>query len=140
MLGYSIDLKWTARHINDYHRLMQHWRQVLPAPIFDLSYEQMVQDQEGTTRKLLDFVGVEWDERVIDFHKTERAVKTASVTQVRQKIYATSQKKWKRYEAHLGDLLEHLDPEVTAGYDHPGEDNNPYESRIVCRGNVTRLG
>ncbi|MFW6415702.1 MAG: sulfotransferase family protein, partial [Thermodesulfobacteriota bacterium] len=139
MLGYSVNLEWTAQHINDYHRLMQHWRQVLPIPIFDLSYEALVQDQENTTARLLEFIGVPWEDSVIDFHKTERAVRTASVTQVRQKIYATSQKKWKKYEDHLAPLLENLNPEVTEPWDNPTEDNNPYESKIVHQGEVKRF-
>jgi len=116
-LGYAFDLAKTGRQINDYHRLMEHWRAALPLDMFDLQYESMVQDQEGTTRALLEFVGVDWDEHVRDFHKTERAVRTASVTQVRQPIYATSAQKWRRYERHLAPLLAVLDPAVTAPYD-----------------------
>jgi hypothetical protein len=117
MLGYSVDLTWTARHINDYHRLMQHWRAVLPGEIFELEYEALVNDQEATTRALLDFIGVDWDENVRDFHKTERAVRTASVTQVRQPIYKTSSQKWRKYEKHLKPLLDHLNPETYERYD-----------------------
>jgi tetratricopeptide (TPR) repeat protein len=117
MLGYSVNLEWTAQHINDYHRLMQHWRKVLPVEIFELEYEALVQDQEATTLALLDFVGVEWDESVRDFYKTERAVRTASVTQVRQPIYKTSSQKWRKYEKHLKPLLDNLNPETYARYD-----------------------
>jgi len=116
-LGYSIDLEWTAQHINDYHRLMNHWREVVPIPIFELEYGAMVADQEGTTRQLLHFIGVDWDEGVKDFHKAERAVRTASVTQVRQGIYKTSSQKWRRYADHLGPLLDNLNPELTEPYD-----------------------
>jgi len=116
-LGYSVDLEWTGRHINDYHRLMNHWRAVLPVPIFELEYDALVQDQAGTTRELLDFIGVDWDEGVREFHKTERAVRTASVTQVRQGIYRTSSQKWRRYEQHLKPLLDVLDPATYARYD-----------------------
>lgn len=116
-LGYSFDLEKTAHQINDYHRLMEHWRQVLPMPMFELTYEELVADQEGMTRALLDFVGLEWSDDVRDFHKTERAVRTASVAQVRQKIYQTSKQKWRRYEAHLTPLLETLKPETTALWD-----------------------
>lgn len=62
-------------------------------------------------------VGVTWHDSVHDFHKTERAVRTASVSQVRQPIYNTSKQKWRHYEAHLQPLSDHLDPEVTAPWD-----------------------
>jgi len=138
-LGYAFDLKKTALQINDYYRMMDHWRQTLPLPIFDLSYEQMVQDQEGTGRKLMDFVGLDWHEDMARFYETKRAVRTASVNQVCQPIYTTSMKKWKRYEDHLGELLENLAPEVTEPWNNPTEDNNPYESKIVHKGEVKRL-
>ena len=135
-MGFSYNLKNIAFQINDYHKLMNHWRNVLPLPIFDLSYEAMVGDMEGTAKKLLDFVGVPWNEDVKQFHASKRAVRTASVTQVRQPIYKTSMKKWKRYEKHLDDLLDHLNPEVTGPYDNFIENNNPYVSRIVYQGRI----
>ncbi len=137
-MGFAFNLEHIARQINDYHRLMDHWRKVLPLPIFDLSYEAMVEDMAGTAAELLDFVGVGWHEEVTRFYETKRAVRTASVSQVRQPIYKTSMKKWKRYEKHLGDLLDHLDPEVVARYDAPAADNNPYENRIVRPGGRDR--
>jgi tetratricopeptide (TPR) repeat protein len=115
-MGFSFDLVKIARQINDYHRLMAHWRGVLSIDFLDLRYEELVADQEGMTRRLLDFVGVGWDEQVMDFDKTERAVRTASVTQVRQPIYQTSKQKWRRYEQHLGPLLDNLDPATYADY------------------------
>ncbi|NQU57368.1 MAG: sulfotransferase [Rhodospirillales bacterium] len=108
-MGFAFDLANIGHMINDHDRIMAHWREVLPVPIYDLAYEDLVDDQEETTRKLLDFVGLEWDARVMDFHKTERAVKTASVWQVRQPIYKTSKERWRRYEKHLGPLLDVLD-------------------------------
>lgn len=116
-LGYSFDLEKIAHQINDYHRLMEHWKRVLPIPMFELVYEELVADQEGMTRALLNFIGVEWSDEVRDFHKTERAVRTASVAQVRQKIYQTSKQKWRRYEKHLAPLLDNLKPETTALWD-----------------------
>ena len=108
-MGFAFDLANIGHMINDHDRIMSHWRKVLPIPILDLAYEDLIDDQEATTRKLLDFVGLEWDARVMDFHKTERAVKTASVWQVRQPIYKTSKERWRRYEKHLGPLLEVLE-------------------------------
>jgi tetratricopeptide (TPR) repeat protein len=135
-MGFAFDLENIACQINDYNKLMNHWRQTLPLPIFDLSYEAMVEDMEDTAKKLLDFVGVGWHEDVTKFYDTKRAVRTASVAQVRQPIYNTSMKKWKGYEHHLDDLLNNLDPEVTVRYDTPDEGNNPYKSRIIFKGEV----
>ena len=113
-LGYAFNLEKTALQINDYHRMMAHWRKVLPIPMFEFFYEDLVSDQDTWSRKLLEFVGVEWDDKVHDFHKTERAVRTASVSQVRQPIYNTSKQKWRRYEKYLAPLLDSLDKSVTA--------------------------
>ncbi|MCG5534659.1 tetratricopeptide repeat-containing sulfotransferase family protein [Ectothiorhodospira mobilis] len=120
-MGYAFDLEKIAEQINDYHRMMAHWRAVLPLPMFELTYEELVADQEGMTRQLLEFVGVDWHDSVRDFHKTERAVRTASVSQVRQPIYQSSRQKWRRYEAHLRPLLDRLEPEVTAPWDNAKE-------------------
>jgi len=135
-LGYAFNLEHIARQINDYQKLMNHWREVLPLPIFDLSYEEMVEDMEGTSKKLLDAVGVSWHEDLKHFYETKRAVRTASVTQVRQPIYTTSMKKWKRYENYLDNLLDHLNPEVTQAYDNPTANTNPYKSRIIHQGRI----
>jgi tetratricopeptide (TPR) repeat protein len=111
-LGYAFQLGNLARQLNDYARIMSHWRQVLPAPVFELSYEELVEDQEGVTRKLLQFIGVDWHDDVRDFHKTERAIRTASVSQVRQPIYKTSRQKWRNYEEMLQPLISLLEQEL----------------------------
>ena len=70
-----------------YQRLMAHWEAVLPNPILQVPYEALVADQEGWTRKLVDFIGLPWDERCLAFHQNERPVYTYSLWQVRQPIY-----------------------------------------------------
>jgi len=105
-MGFSFSLPKIAHQLVDYLKMMEHWRRVLPVPIFESHYEVLVADQEGATRELLNFVGVEWNDKVRDFHKTERAVRTASVTQVRRPIYKTSAQKWRRYEDYLDPLEE----------------------------------
>lgn len=107
-MGFAFDLEKIALQINDYKRIMAHWRKVLPIPMFEFHYEDLVSDQDYWSRKLLEFVGVEWDDSVHDFHKTKRAVRTASVSQVRQPIYKTSKQKWRRYEKYLEPLLANL--------------------------------
>jgi hypothetical protein len=108
-MGYAFDLRDLGRMINDYRRIMDHWRQVLPVPIHELKYEDLVENPEENIRSLLGFTGLEWDDRVMEFYRTERAVKTASVWQVRQPMYTSSRSRWRRYEKHLGPLMEVLD-------------------------------
>jgi len=105
----SYDLVEIGRYYRGYAQLMAHWRAVLPAGSFyDLDYEALVADPEPQARALLDYCGLEWDDACLQFHKTERHVRTASVTQVRQPMYRTSVEKWRHYERHLGPLLETL--------------------------------
>ena len=111
-MGYAFSLSDIGRMINDYRRIMDHWRRVLRVPIFEFHYEDLVEDQQGMARKLLAFAGLAWNEQVMDFHKTDRPIKTASVWQVRQPMYKTSRARWRSYEKHLGPLLD-----VLADYD-----------------------
>lgn len=106
---FSYDLAELGRYYADYARLMQHWRDVLPpGAFFDVRYEDIVADKAHEARRLIEFIGLEWDDACIDFHKTERAVRTASFTQVRQPIYTSSVERWRAYEKFLGPLLDAL--------------------------------
>jgi hypothetical protein len=67
-------------------------------------YDELTADQEGWTRRILEFIGLPWDDRCLEFHKADRAVNTASVWQVRQKIYRTSVGRWRNYEKFIGPL------------------------------------
>ena len=108
--SYATDLADLAFYYREYDRLMQHWRTVLPAERFlEVPYESLVDDQAGWSRRIIEFIGLDWDERCLDFDKTERTVGTASNWQVRQKIYRTSKARWRNYEKHLGPLLGLLD-------------------------------
>ena len=89
---------------------MAHWRAVLPAQAFlDVPYEALVEDQQGWSRKIIEFIGLDWDERCLDFHQTERKIGTASNWQVRQKIYKTSKERWRNYEKYVGPLRNLLE-------------------------------
>jgi tetratricopeptide (TPR) repeat protein len=106
-LNFTLDLSDLAYYYRQHQRLMAHWRAVLPpGTILDVPYEELVADQEGWTRKILDFLGLEWDKQVLDFHNTKRAVVTASFWQVRQKIYRNSVRRWRNYEKFIGPLLD----------------------------------
>ncbi len=106
---YAYDLTELGGYHLLYQDLMEHWNKVLPGFMFELQYEDMVADQEGMTRRLLEFCGLPWDDNCLQFHESERTVKTASYTQVRKKIYSDSVQLWKRYEQELQPLLSALD-------------------------------
>jgi Sulfotransferase family len=91
-------------------RLMDYWPTALPIPILEVQYETLVGDLEAESRRLIDFLGLEWDPACLSFHRTERTVLTASHWQVRQPLYDSSVGRWRNYEKHLGPLLSELGP------------------------------
>jgi tetratricopeptide (TPR) repeat protein len=102
------DLEDLAHYYGEYLRITAHWRAVLPAAtLLEVPYEGLIADQEGWTRRMLEFIGLPWDARCLDFHQTERAVITPSRWQVRQKIHNASVGRWRNYTSHIGPL-EHL--------------------------------
>lgn len=106
--GYSRDLRTLGLYYREYDRLVRHWTETLDLKIFELNYEDMIADQEGMSRALIGFLELDWDDACLAFHETKRSVRTLSRWQVRQPIYTTSVKRWKRYDAHLGPLKEAL--------------------------------
>ena len=105
----TYDLAELGRYYRSYAGLMAHWRKVLPAGAFlDVQYEELVADTEGQARRILAHCSLDWDPRVLDFHKNERPIKTASASQVRKPIYSSSVARWRNYEKHLGPLLAEL--------------------------------
>lgn len=105
---YAYDLSSLGHYYRQYVRLMQHWRSVISLPILDISYESIIADTEAMARKLVDFCGLEWNERCLSFHENTRFVATASKNQVNKPIYSTSVKRWKHYDKFLGELKEAL--------------------------------
>lgn len=104
-LNYTLDLSDLAHYYREHHRLVAHWRSVLPRDrLLDVPYSELTADQEGWTRRILEFIGLPWDPRCLEFHQTVRPVNTASVWQVRQKIYRTSIERWRHYEKFIGPL------------------------------------
>lgn len=109
-LTYAKDLNDLAHYYFAYDRIMAHWKRVLPPDVLlDVPYESVVEDQEPWSRKLIEFIGLEWDDCCLDFHKTERKIGTASNWQARQPIYKTSKERWRNYEKHIGPLLPLLE-------------------------------
>ncbi len=107
-MPFSTAQESLAGYYRGYERIMTHWAEVLPNPFLDVAYEDMVADHEGTCRKILDFCGLQWDDSCLQFHKTERNVKTASTWQVRQPLYNTSVARWRHFEKHLEPLKKAL--------------------------------
>ncbi|ORU94574.1 MAG: hypothetical protein A6F70_09240 [Cycloclasticus sp. symbiont of Bathymodiolus heckerae] len=106
----TYDLKELGQYYLNYLKIMDHWRTILPDTAFlDVQYEDIVADNKHQAKRLIDFCGLEWDDACLDFHKTKRPIKTASVTQVRQPIYSSSVERWRHYEKHLGPLIRVLD-------------------------------
>jgi tetratricopeptide (TPR) repeat protein len=96
-----------------YQTLMAHWRAVLPSSHFlEVDYEAVVDDLEREARRMLEFLGLPWDEAVLKFHETERPVRTASVNQVRQPLYRSSSGRWRAHAAQLKPLLAALEVEA----------------------------
>ena len=108
---FSYDLEDLATEYQAYLDLMDYWREVLPGRILEVDYEETVGNFEEQARKLIDHVGLEWNDACLEPHKQKRTVITASKAQVTQPIYKTSVEKWKRYEKDLQPLVKRLLPD-----------------------------
>lgn len=107
-LLYTYDLATLGLYYRLYERLMEHWRRVLPLPVLDVVYEDVVADPAQKAQDIIRFCGIPWDDACLRFHEKKGAVRTASAWQVRQAVYKTSVGRWRRYERHLGPLLKAL--------------------------------
>ena len=105
---FSYDLSDIARYYAAYRRLMSHWQGTMPGAVFDLGYEELIADQVGGTRKLLEYCGLEWEDECVAFHQNPAPTTTASASQVRRPIYGSSVAQWRHYETQLGDLKARL--------------------------------
>jgi hypothetical protein len=112
-IRWACDLEHIGTRIREYQRLMEHWRQVLPKPMFEIDYEEIVSDLEGSAKRLVAACGLEWDPACLSFHETRRVVRTASMIQVRQPIYQRSVGRWRQYQQWLAPLLTQLDSSQT---------------------------
>ncbi len=103
---YSYDLCELGQYYVLYKQLMDHWHSVLPGRIHDVSYEDLVNNQEHVSKKLIEYCGLDWQDQCLRFHKNKEAVSTASAAQVRKPIYKGSLEKWRCYEKHLEPLMD----------------------------------
>jgi len=103
---YSLDD--IGRYYAGYVDLMAHWTHLYPDSILQVDYEDVVDDLEGQVRRMLEFLGLEFEPACVEFHRTQRSVRTASSEQVRQPIYRSGVEQWRHFEAWLGELVEAL--------------------------------
>ncbi len=106
--SYAYDLEALGFYYRQYQRVMQHWREVLQLSMYELRYEDLVEKPEQVSRALLEFIGLPWEERCLEFHVARPVVATASYQQVREPIYERSVKRWKQYEDYLQPLRDAL--------------------------------
>ena len=107
-IRWANDQTHIASRFQQYHRLMSHWKDVLTCPIHEVNYEETVADLESVARRLVAACGLPWEPACLEFHRTDRPVRTASVMQVRQPVYQRSVARWKHYEPALGELFAAL--------------------------------
>jgi hypothetical protein len=107
--GYAFDLKDVAAYYHLYAQLMQHWHDLFPGRVRDVPYETLTEEPDTWSRKIVEFSGLPWEEACLDFHMNKRAVRTASASQVRKKMYKGSSEAWMKYETQLASLKADLE-------------------------------
>jgi tetratricopeptide (TPR) repeat protein len=110
---FTYGLTEVGTYYRDYVALMDHWDQVLPSKVLRVRYEEVVADLETQVRRLLDFCELPFEQACLDFHQTDRAVRTASSEQVRQPLYKSGVDQWENFSDFLDPLREVLGPELT---------------------------
>lgn len=106
---YSYNLKSLADYYRQYQRLMHHWREVIKIDMLDVEYESLVDDPEGVSRKMVEFLGLAWDKKCLSFYESKRAIATASYDQASQPIYSRSKERWRHYEQYIEPLRRLLE-------------------------------
>ena len=104
-MAYALDLSDAAHWYGEYERLMAHWKTLYPEEIFDVDYDALVRDPKPQLERLVDFLGLDWEDGLLDFHSRSGAVKTASVWQVREPLHARSSGRWRNYSKQLESAL-----------------------------------
>jgi hypothetical protein len=110
---FSYDLGHIGAYYNEYRRLMDHWQEVSSLAILDVDYEELVDDIEGQSRRMIEFLGLEWDPACLLFYENPRLVRTASHAQVRKPVYTSSIGRAVNYRNHLGPMVDEMEK---AGY------------------------
>jgi tetratricopeptide (TPR) repeat protein len=110
---FTYSLADLARYYRTYLELMRHWDAVLPGRVLRVQHEDLVDDLEGNVRRLLDYCELAFEPACLEFHRTERSVRTASSEQVRQPLYREGREQWRHYEPWLGELRAALGDALT---------------------------
>jgi len=113
---FTYGLKNVGTYYKDYVALMDHWDKVLPGKILRVQYEEVVKDTEAQVHRILEYLGLPFEEACLEFHKTKRSVRTASSEQVRQPIFKSGLEQWRHFEPWLTSLKEALGSEILARY------------------------
>jgi tetratricopeptide (TPR) repeat protein len=114
-LGFAYDLKDVGEYYVQYRRFMDHWENLYPQKILRVAYEELVADTEQNLRSMIEFCALPWDDRCLETPGQDVKIRTASVWQARQPVYASSVQRWRHYEKHLGPLLQALQPVLVEG-------------------------
>ena len=101
---WTTRFEWIASAWAQSRRMMQHWKDTLDVPILDVHYENLVENPEYEFPRLIEFLGLEWDDRCFEFHKSRRTVRTLSYDQVNRPLYKTSSGRHKNYEAQIAGV------------------------------------
>ena len=107
-LGYSYDLLDVVQYYQMYEELMLFWDEHYPEKFYHLDYEQLTTDQEPETKKLIQYLGIDWEDACLFPEKNKRYVKTASNLQVRKRVYRGSSEEWKKFEKYLDRAFDDL--------------------------------
>lgn len=105
---FAFDLRHLGSFYRAYTRVIKHWAGTLDMPMMDMVYEDLLAEPEAHVRRMLQFVDLPWDDRCMKFHENKRVMMTASMDQVRRPLFQSSKARWKKYEKHLGPLIESL--------------------------------
>ncbi len=112
-MGFAYDLTDIGEQLADHNQMMQHWNTIFPGEILEINYEAMVDDLEGSARKMLAYIGVDWEPEILRFNELDRPIKTASVWQVRQPVYKSSKARWRHYQTYLTPLLKGTNAKIS---------------------------
>jgi hypothetical protein len=130
---FTYSIEDIARYYRTYLELMDHWDRVLPGRVLRVHHEDVVDDLEGSVRRMLEFCGLELEPQCITFHQNTRSVRTASSEQVRQAIYRDGLDQWRNFEPWLGQLRDALGDAIDRYHDEPARHESGPQRAVSLR-------
>ncbi|MFC1778143.1 sulfotransferase [Pseudomonadota bacterium] len=106
-MNYAVNLDHIAHYYDQQSRLLQHWQSIFEDDLYVADYDEIIRQPRVGVEGILNYLGLDWHDDCLNFHRLKNTVKTASVWQVRQPLYTTSSGRWRNYEKHIGGLIEH---------------------------------